>query len=68
MSSESPHRASNQSRRAAISASPVTRTLSSVLPVNPASVRLDEPTTAAPGSAWLSYQQRYALAWRGLRR
>ena len=66
MSSESSHSASNQSRSSDISASPVTRTLSSVLPENPASVRLEEPTTAAPGSAWLSYQHRYALACSGL--
>ena len=51
MSSESSQRVSNHSRRAAISASPVTRTFSSVLPLNPARVRLEEPTTAAPGSA-----------------
>ena len=68
MSSESLQRASNQPPSARISSSPVTRTFSSVLPVKPARVKLEEPTTAAPGSAWASYQQRYALAWSGLRR
>ena len=58
MSSDSAQRSSNHVFSAAISASPLTRTFSSVLPSNPASVRFDEPTTAAPGSAWLSYQQR----------
>ena len=64
MSMESSQRFSNHSRRVSISASPVTRTFSSVFPTKPAKVKLEDPTMAAPGSAWLSYQHRYALACR----